>query len=251
MINLNDPQKNQICFEKLIQTDIFYGNVYYYLAQFETEFNDLVYFILNLENANNLFETLLIHDWSETSTIKYIIENDAYFNLDKRLNPFELFVTKYCVGVFISNQFSISLEENNRLHSFCKILFLKLNNMNDIFKYKIITKDIDFNVTTNSIELEINSELVEETKVDKDEVLDNAISWKNEIRILAYIFWKMKQDKIFECENLGSILSKVFVDSKKNKIKNTLFNTEFSKFTNGTFPKKVSEIDKFVESIKI
>jgi hypothetical protein len=250
MINFNDPQKNQLYFEKLIQKEDFYSDTYFNLAEIESEFTDLVYFILNLESINNLIEQLLFYDWSETSTLKFIIENESYYNVDKRLNDFELYVTQYCVGVHISNQRHITLDDSNRKESFCKIMFSLLNKKNKLFNYKIITKHISYS-QINGIRLEPNSESNDEKITDNQEVFENIISWKNEIRILAYLFWKMRQDKIFECENLGSILSKVFVDSKKNKIKNTLFNTEFSKFTNGaSFPKKAKDIDNLIELIK-
>jgi hypothetical protein len=251
MLNFNDPEENQRYFERLILSDFFYNDTYFYLTDYESEFNDLIFFILNLERSNNLIEHLLFSDWSEASTIKYIIDDDIYYNVDKRLNEFELKLTKYCVAVYISNLSHITLEDSNRNDNFSRLLISKLKASCKDFKYSFISNHISYSSRTNRIKLGLNNSMEEKDTFNNDEFKQSAISWKIDTRILAYTFWKLEQEKIIEVENIGSLLSKIFVDSKKNKIKNTHFNAEFSKYRNGnSFPKKASDIDVFIEAIK-
>lgn len=77
------------------------------------------------------------------------------------------------------------------------------------------------------------------------------LKWNNDVKQLAYLFWKLKKENIIENKNLGMTLSKLFIDKNVNEIKNTSFNKHFSDFDNiNTFPDKAKDIDTFVTSIK-
>lgn len=77
------------------------------------------------------------------------------------------------------------------------------------------------------------------------------IKWNNDVKQLAYLFWKLKKENIIENKNLGMTLSKLFIDKELKKIVNTTFNKHFSDFeNNNTFPGKANDIDTCINSIK-
>lgn len=67
---------------------------------------------------------------------------------------------------------------------------------------------------------------------------------------LAYLLWKLQKDNIISINDFGLTLSKIFIDSEGNAIKNTLFNKYSSEFNKNQFPANANEIDKLIAILK-
>lgn len=67
---------------------------------------------------------------------------------------------------------------------------------------------------------------------------------------LAYLFWKLQKENIISLDDFGLTLSKIFIDSAGNPIKNTLFNKYTSEFNKNQFPANANEIDALITILK-
>ena len=90
-----------------------------------------------------------------------------------------------------------------------------------------------------------------DTKIPLQSKAIEPIKWNGKNKNdLAYLFWKLKSDKIISINSFGNDLSKIFIDNKNNKIPNTLFNKYSSEFNKGKFPANVNEIDNLIQILK-
>jgi hypothetical protein len=84
----------------------------------------------------------------------------------------------------------------------------------------------------------------------KNNEKENRIQIKCAIINFAYLFYKLREDKIIECQNLAKALSNIIIDENGNPIDNKLFNKYFYEFRDGKFPKKTIDIDDFIKKFK-
>ncbi len=99
----------------------------------------------------------------------------------------------------------------------------------------------------NQKETIINDSNIDVLKTNEKE---NRIQIKCAIINFAYLFYKLRDDKIIECQNLAKALSNIIIDENGNPIDNTLFNKYFFEFRDGKFPKKTIDIDDFIKKFK-
>jgi hypothetical protein len=176
--------------------------------------------------------------------------------------------------IFLLNEqiskYNNRLLEQNKYETNFRIGFtakdeLYFENIIICFEYCLYSIELTYFENKNCLPFKINYDLIENNislfKVDdttnpmplKNKSIAipiEQIIWKNDLKELAYLFWKLREQKIIDIDNLGLTLSKCFTDSNKQEVKNTMFNKYFSEFNQNNFPKKTIEIDAFIKAIK-
>lgn len=203
------------------------------------------------ENVKNLL--LKTENRSEIEILRDKLNADFNCNTAK----FEEFVNQY------NGYFKIAQIEHSGISEKEFIIITYLPNIERQYRasgelYPMHTNLGRMKEYLNNRLIELEKEPIMEPKKEKTTIvktkkidgLETKIQWNNDIKELAYLFYKLKEEKIIKIDNLGATLSKIFTDSDKNAILNTAFNKCISGFNSHNYPSKASDIDKLIRSIK-
>ena len=194
-------------------------------------------FIINCDSAStNVFGALQNVSNNKTLTIKYIIEQDGYYqtaikpdyNSNYKLNDFELYLTKF------SNEWGV-----------CADWHLRLNTKQYVIMDKKKLAD-----TLNKLKQTPNQPEPPQTKIEP-------IKWLKNSNLLAYLINELKTYGFIDEDSIWAICEQIFVDKKGNPIKAETFtsmvkNYEYNQTPDGTKgkPKTHTEITDLIKTLK-
>lgn len=230
---------------------------------FEDQFSRVA-FVITIDALHNRFETNLLNNSTEHNEKLFNITTIKIQDIEKRLFD-NKFITLYNKFKTVRIDFKKSYVKNMvYTPPFFKLVgALTLYNDDPPKGIRYGTLETFYNATLdlfNDAKSRINNlfslkklSIIASTQPQPapPQKETEPIKWNNDVKQLAYLFWKLKKENIIENKNLGMTLSKLFIDKNVKEIKNTIFNKHFSDFEkNNTFPDKAKEIDTCINSIK-
>jgi hypothetical protein len=174
--------------------------------------------------------------------------NDFIDNIDEMRLTNKTFYDNYKSFIYNNN---LKIEEQKDFTNHLILHFTFENNLySDNFStllIKMLNEELN---QLNQKEIKINDSSNDDIEVLKNNEKENRIQIKCAIINFAYLFYKLREDKIIECQNLAKALSNIIIDENGNPIDNKLFNKYFYEFRDGKFPKKTIDIDDFIKKFK-
>lgn len=243
-------------FDELLQKSWYFKEVYTYLLKYQTEFtnNSLMDFIINCNSASsNVFGALLNDSNNKTLTIKYIIEQNSYYQtaIDTdfenryKLNDFELYLTKFIVGHYLVR----GLKEDQKRTDFFEQVLSITKSQNNNYKYYFdyhrgyfctgnewgVCADWHLRLNTSQYVTIDKKELAKKLKKLKQTPNQTTtqpkppqkeikpIKWLKNSNLLAYLINELKTYGFIDEDSIWAICEQIFVDKKGKPIKAKTF----------------------------
>lgn len=274
--NLQQLKEQQ--FDELIQNNWYYNEVYSYLLKFESEFTNLslMDFILNCESATLNILCALINDSNiKELTIKYIIEQNGYYDTDSILNDFELYLTKFIVAHCLTKRYKEDKKRTDYFNQVLSICKSQSNKHKYYFDYHRgffctgnewgVCADWHLRLNTKQYVTIDKKELAETlnklkqttTQPTQPQKEIKPIKWLKNSNLLAYLINELKTYGFIDEDSIWAICEQIFVDKKGLPIKAETFtsvvkNYENNKTPDGTKgkPKTHTEITELIKTLK-
>lgn len=273
-------------FDELLQKSWYFKEVYTYLLKYQNEFtnNSLMDFIINCDSAStNVFGALQNVSNNKTLTIKYIIEQDGYYqtaikpdyNSNYKLNDFELYLTKFIVAHY----FIRGLKEDNKRTDFFEQVLSITQSQNNNFKYYFdyhsgffctsnewgVCADWHLRLNTKQYVIMDKKKLAETlnklkqtpNQPEPPQTKIEPIKWLKNSNLLAYLINELKTYGFIDEDSIWAICEQIFVDKKGNPIKAETFTSMVKNYENNQTPdgtkgkpKTHTEITDLIKTLK-